>query len=222
MAVDGRGVDRHVGVHAVERGEPLRAREQAHEADRARPGRAQPAHRRDGGVAGGEHRVEHDHVTLRQVVRHLEVVLHRLERLRIAEEAHVADPRAGQDAQHAVEQPVARAQDRHQHDLLAVEQADGGRRHRRLRGHLVRRQLAGHLVGQQHADLGEQAAELRGAGVPLAHQAELVLDQRVADLHHLPRPGGGLPEQAGHDGLRGARPARAASGPRPRLPPARG
>src|SRR5678816_2300156 len=92
VAVDRGGEDRHVGVHAVEGGEALRAREQADEADRARPGRPQAADGRDGGVAGGEHGIEHHHVALGHLVRHLEIVLHRLQRLRIAEEADVPHP----------------------------------------------------------------------------------------------------------------------------------
>ena len=43
------------------------------------------------------------------------------------------------------------------------------------------RQIARHLVREQQRDLARQLTELDHRGVPLAHQGELVLDQRVID-----------------------------------------
>ena len=156
--------------------------QQAHEADGLRVRGLQPRDGGDGGVAGGEHRVEHDRLALVHALGHLEVVLDGLEGVRVAVEAHVAHARAGHDAQHAVEEPVARAHDAHEHGLLAV---DDGALHGLERG-LDVDQLGGHvprdLVGHQHADLAQQAAEAARAAVLLAHQRELVLNQRVGDV----------------------------------------
>ena len=52
---------------------------------------------------------------------HLEVVLDRHQRLGIAVQADVADARAGHELEHAVEDAGAGAQDRDEHQLLAVE-----------------------------------------------------------------------------------------------------
>src|SRR5215470_6546874 len=97
MAVHRRGVDLNVRMRAVEGGEPFRAGQQAHEADRAWMHRLHTTGRRDGRVAGGEHGIEHDHVALFHLVRDLEVVLDRRERLLIAVQADVTQPRARQD-----------------------------------------------------------------------------------------------------------------------------
>ena len=45
----------------------------------------------------------------------------------------------------------------------------------------LHRHFARHLVGHQHADFVQQAAETVRAAVLLAHQRQLVLDQRVVD-----------------------------------------
>ena len=43
------------------------------------------------------------------------------------------------------------------------------------------RQVAGDLVGEEQADLAQELAEAGGRGVALAHERQLVLDQRVVD-----------------------------------------
>ena len=75
----------------------------------------------DRGVAGREHRIDDDHVAVAHVLGDLVVVLDRLERLGIAVQADVADARRRQDVEHAVEDAGAGAEDRDEHDLLAVE-----------------------------------------------------------------------------------------------------
>src|SRR4051794_20495103 len=122
-AVDGAGVHGHVGMRLVEVAEALGTRDQAHEADRARARFLEPLDRGDGGIAGGEHRIEHDGVALPHAAGHLEVVLHGAERARVAVEAHMTHARAGYDVQEAVEQARSRTQDRHEDELLAVDEA---------------------------------------------------------------------------------------------------
>ena len=101
----------------------LGSRDQRDQPDRAC---ARRLHRHDGGsgrVAGREHRVEQDHVALGDVVRQLDVVLDRLERLLVAVETDETDPRARDQREHAVEHPHPRAQDRADGDLLAADPA---------------------------------------------------------------------------------------------------
>ena len=134
-----------------------------------------------GGVAGGEHGVERDGDALGEVGGDLGVVLDRLQRRLVAVEADEADAGGGDELEDAVEEAVAGAQDRDEGELLALEDggvhlgergADGLHRHR---------QVAGDLVGEEEADLAQELAEARGRGVVLAHERELVLDQRVVD-----------------------------------------
>ena len=102
----------------------------------------QPVDRRDGRVAGGQHRVDHDHVALVQVAGHLEVVLDGDQRLGVAVQADVADARAGHHGQHAVEDAGAGAQDRDEHQLLAVDDLAGRAFQRRLDLDVVHRHVA--------------------------------------------------------------------------------
>ncbi len=192
VVVDGGGVDRDVGMMAVEGGQPLGTRQQADELDRARVRVPQTVHGRHRGVAGGQHGVDDDRVTALHLLRHLEVVLDGDQRLGIAIQAHVTDPCAGQQAEHAVQDADARPQDRDQHDLLAVQHGRGHAGQRRVDGHRVRAHVPRHLVGQQHADLGEEIAERRCARALHAHQAELVLYQRMVDDVNLTRHEHGL------------------------------
>jgi hypothetical protein len=54
-------------------------------------------------------------------------------------------------------------------------------RHRRLDLHLLQRQISGDLVTDQHADLVEQGTKIPRTGMAVAHQAQLVLHQRMID-----------------------------------------
>ena len=96
----------------------------------------------------------------------------------------MADARTGDDVEHAVEQADAGAQDRHEHDLLAVDLAPRRRRDRRLDRDLAQRQVARDLVGHQRGEFAEQAAELDRARLLLPQQRQLVLYQRMPDHLH--------------------------------------
>src|SRR3546814_3320648 len=52
---------------------------------------------------------------------------------------------------------------------------------------LFRSQILGGRVGEQGVDFGSELAKLLGADAGAAHQAQLVLDQRVADFDDLHR-----------------------------------
>ena len=112
---------RHVGVGRLHAGDAFRGGEEAEEADVGGAGLLEQRHGGDGGVAGGEHRVERDGDALVEVGRDLGVVLHRLQRGLVAVEADEADARRGDELEHAVEQAVAGAQDRDERELLALE-----------------------------------------------------------------------------------------------------
>src|SRR5690349_21664672 len=121
--------------------------------------------RGDRRVAGRQHRIDDDAVAVAHLARDLEVVLDGEQRLGVAVQADVPDARRRQDLEHAVEDAVAGAEDRDQHDLLAVEHRRLDRRDRRLDLGHRRRQVAAHLVREQHADLAQEVAEVAGAGV---------------------------------------------------------
>jgi len=88
---------------------------------------------------------------------------------------------AGHHAQHAVQETITGAQDRHQHQLLAVDHLARHGLQRRLDLDVLQRHVARDLVGHQGAQLIEQAAKTVGARVLLTHQRELVLNQGVGD-----------------------------------------
>ena len=162
-------------------GDAFRRGEQADQADVARAAVLEPADGRDRRVAGRQHGVDDDGQPLRDVLGQLAVVFDRGERGGIAVDADVADARRGDEVEQAVEQAVAGAQDRHEHQLLALEEGCLHGADRRLDVAQLGRQVAQHLVAQQQRDLAQQRAELRRRRRLVAHQRELVRDQRVVD-----------------------------------------
>src|SRR3569833_2792993 len=78
------------------------------------------------GLLGPVHRIDDDDQAVLELRWRLEVVLDRLQRLVVAIDADVGDAGGGHEIQHAVEQPIAGAQDRGEDQLLAL---DGGRIH---------------------------------------------------------------------------------------------
>jgi type I restriction enzyme M protein len=109
----------------------------------------QPVNRGGGRVAGGQHGVDDDDVALVHLGGHLEVVLHGLQRGRVAVQADVAHARAGHHVEHAVEKTIAGAQDGHQHQLFAVNHLAGHGLQRGLDLDVLQRHVACDLVGHQ-------------------------------------------------------------------------
>jgi hypothetical protein len=151
------------------------------EADVLHTASLQPVDCSDGRIGGREHRVHHDHQAFCDVRRGLEVVLDRLQRLRIAIKPDMSDARARDEIEHAVEKADAGAQDRREHELLAGDRRLHGLGQRRFDFDELQRQIAGHLIGEQHADLVEKLAEPLGRNRFVAHQRQLVLHEGVAD-----------------------------------------
>src|SRR4029450_3207135 len=71
----------------------------------------------------------------------------------------------------------AGAQNGDEHDLLAVEDGSAHAGEGRLDGGRLGGEVAGHLVGEKHADLGDEGAELGRARLLAPQQGGLVLDQ---------------------------------------------
>ena len=136
-------------------------------------------------MTGREHRIEHDREALADIARQLAVVLHRLQRCGVAIQADMADARGRNQIEHAVEQAVARAQDRDQAQFLRRQHGRLDRRERRFDRLGFERQIACDLVREQRADLAQQAAEIRRRGFLAPHQGQLVLHQRVVDDYGL-------------------------------------
>ena len=138
----------------------------------------------DGGggrVARGQHGIDDDGIALAHVVGHFVVVLDRLQGLRVAKQANVADARAGHDVEHAVQKAVARAQDGHQHQFFAVDDFAGGGLQRGFNFDLLQRHVARELVGHQRGQLAQHAPKAVGAGFFAAHQGQFVLDEGVVN-----------------------------------------
>ena len=57
---------------------------------------------------------------------------------------------------------------------FALGGADGG-----FHFHFFSGQVAGHFIDHQHADFFQQLAEILGAGIFVAHQTNLMLNQRM-------------------------------------------
>ena len=128
-----------------------------------------------------QHRIHQDHHAVGQILRRLEVILHRLQRFMIAIKPDMRHPRRRNQRQHAIEKSDAGAQDRRQRQFLAL---DHRRFHRRQRGFdldQLQRQVTRDLVAEQHADLVQQLAKALGRTVALAHQRQFVLNQGMTD-----------------------------------------
>src|SRR5690242_19012521 len=172
---------RHVGMDLGEGAGARLGRQDADHLDAPRAGLHQSVDAGDRRMRGGQHRIAHDHVAVAVVARHLEVVLDRLQRPRVAIEADMADAGERHQVVDALGEAKACAQNRRDHQLLAVEQRRVGAGDRRLDVRLHQGEVACRVVAQQQADLAQQAAEVRARGLLVEHLGELVLHQRMAD-----------------------------------------
>ena len=151
---------------------------QAHQGEPVRAGRLQLVEGVHGAAAGGEHRVDHEHVGVGQAGWQALVVVDRAVLLLVAVDAHVADAGAGEETQEAVDHPQAGAQHRHDRDL-GGEAAAGGPLERGLHLHLRHGQAARGLDGQDRRGLEQGLAEVAVAGVAVAHDRQAVGENGV-------------------------------------------
>ena len=100
----------------------------------------------------------------------------------VAGNTHGADLGARDQAEYAVEHADAGAQDRYHGDLLAGDFFNLYLAAPAVDLIAFEGQVLGGFVGQEGADFLGEFAKILGADVGTAHQAELVADQRMADL----------------------------------------
>ena len=141
----------------------------------------QGAHRIHGRAAGGEHGIEDEEIARVFAGRDLEVVVDRLERVVLAIDPDVTDPRRRDELRDPLDHAEPGAQDRHQGELLARHPHPPHPLERRLHLGGLERQVFGHFVRHQHGDLVHQLLEVLGRGVLVAQDGELVLDQGVIE-----------------------------------------
>ena len=133
-------------------------------------------------VAG--HRIDHDDGRLGDVLRHLVIVLDGLFGLLVTVHADVADAREGHEREQTLDHAKARPQDRDDGELVLCEDLALGRLDGGLDRLWARLEIARHLVAHEHRNLVQELAELRGLRVLVAHDGELVGDQRVVENVH--------------------------------------
>jgi len=95
--------------------------------------------------------------------------------------ADVADARRRHQFEQTVRHADARAQHRHDRELLAGDHRRVDLDERRVQAARGHRQIAGDFVAHQERDLAQQFAERARGRVPVAHVRQLVLDQRVIE-----------------------------------------
>ena len=132
-----------------------------------------------GGVARCDHRVDDDVVAVGSVGQAHEVFDGFV--LGVAVDADVTDAGGGKQGEEAVGHAEAGAQDWNDDGILFDEHGRLGRADRGFDVLELRREVAGDFVAHQERDFMEQSAEVLRAGVFVAHQGELVLDEGMVD-----------------------------------------
>ena len=136
-------------------------------------------------AAGGKHRVEDNQFTFLRVGGKLAVVFHGVQRHGIAVEADVTDAAGRNQVRNAVHHAQTSAQNRHDAQLLAREYlrlhlADG-----RFNLDFLSGQVASDFVDHQRGDFFQQFAEFLGSRFLLAHDGQLMLNQRMVENVYL-------------------------------------
>ena len=179
LLIDCAAVKLNIGVLFGDELDALGSSNKDHELDVVAAALLHFGDRRVGRAAGGEHGVDDHDIALGDVLRHLAEVDVRLKRFLVAEHTDVADTGRRNHAQNAVDQSKTGAQNGHDCNFLTgqrrlLRRAD--RRFDRLGGE---RQITGGLIGDEHPDLADQLPEILDAGVFIAHDRQLVRDERM-------------------------------------------
>ena len=122
----------------------------------------------NGAAAGSQHGIQHQNVTLGDILRQLAEVLHGLQGLFVAVQADEAHLGSGQQGQHTVQHTHAGTQDGHQSQLAACQHLGLCHGDGCFDLHLFQRQVTGRFVAQQGRDLANEVTELLGAGLFVA------------------------------------------------------
>ena len=183
LVILGTQIDIDIGVCLVQGLNAFRSSDQADELDPLCAVLLDLADGVDGAAAGGQHRVQDQDVALGDILGQLAEVLHRLQGGLVAVQADEADLCGGQQGQHTVQHTHACAQDGHQSQLAASQNLGLCHGDGRLDLDLFQRQVTGGFVAQQGRDLANEVTELLGAGLLVAKQADLVLQQGMLNDH---------------------------------------
>ena len=81
--------------------------------------------------------------------------------------------------QHRIQHTATGTKDRYESQLSACDLLCGHLRQGSLDLYILQGKVAGRLIAHQHCDLGNQLAKLFGAGVFIAEDRQLMLDQRM-------------------------------------------
>ena len=176
-------VDVHIGVCLVQGLDAFRSGDQADELDALCAMLLDLGDGVNGAAAGSQHRVQNQNIALCDILRQFAEVLHGLQGLLVAVQADEAHLCSGQQGQHTVQHTHACAQDGHQSQLAASQHLGLCHGDGRLDLHLFQRQVTGRFVAQQGCDLANEVTELLGAGLLVAQNAQLVLQQRMLNDH---------------------------------------
>jgi len=130
-------------------------------------------------AAGGQHGVNDENIPLCDVLRHLAVIFHRIQGLRITIQADVTDLGSGQHFQHAVHHAQTGTEDGDDGDLLAGQHLAVCHIHWSLYIHITSGQVTGGLIGHETGDLGNDLPKFVGAGMLIPQDAQLMLEQGV-------------------------------------------
>src|SRR5207245_530684 len=96
-------------------------------------------------------------------------------------ESDVSHPRRRDELCDPLHHAEPRPEDRHQRQLLPRDLASAHPLERSLDLHWLGRQVLGGLVRHQHGDLAHELLEVARAGLPIAEDRELVLDERMVE-----------------------------------------
>ena len=180
MVVHRRNIDLHVRMVLLNAGDALRRSQHVHQLDVLAAIFLHKADGGGGGTAGGQHGVDDDHIPLRDIGGHLAVVFHRLQRIRITEQADMAHPRGGDHFQNSVHHAKACPQNGNDGQLFASNGLEDAGSHGSFNLHVLQRQVAGGFISHQHSNFRDKLPEVLGAGVLAAQNGQLVLKQGMA------------------------------------------
>ena len=185
--VDGRGEQRDVGCHLLQRRNALRSH---HDANRRDVNGFAGMQQSDGvrhRATGGEHRVEHEHRLGAQVVGQGLQIRRRLVGLFVARDTDEPDAGLRDQRMRLIDHAEPGAQHRHQQRRIGQARS-GGFGERRANRDGFGRRIAGCLVHQHQCQVAQGVAECRVVRALVAQCGQPRRGQRVVDDAHVHGP----------------------------------
>ena len=146
FSVNRRTVNGNIRVCFLKCANPLRSRHQTHQSNGSRFPTFQTLHRRNGRVARGQHRIQHNQVATPQGFGSFEIVLHRFERLMVPVNTDMRHPGGRKDLEHPIQQTHPRPQNRNQDHLFPFQDGSPHPLHRGDNHCRSHRQISGNFV----------------------------------------------------------------------------